>query len=77
MPKSKIKNGLERFKFSWVAFDSEREGKKVLLDCHDAKAPHIHKDEDPVGQPFRWRGVESAWELFFDAIRSHFGELEE
>lgn len=77
LPKPEMKRGPDRYKFSWIAFDSENDSKKVLMDCHEPKAPHIHLDDDPNGRAFRWRGIDAAWELFFDTIRSHFGELVE
>lgn len=75
LPKPEKKSGAEKFKFSWIAFDSENESRRVLMDCHEPKGPHIHFDDDKDGQVFRWTGIDAAWVMFFDTIRSHFGDL--
>ena len=64
------------YRFSWIACDSENDSARILFDCHPPKGPHIHVDGDPDGEPFIWESLEVSYELFFERVRSRFGEFE-
>jgi hypothetical protein len=51
LPKGAKKDYPEGYKFSWIAFDSENEAKRVLFDCHTKKGPHLHLDGDKKVSP--------------------------
>ncbi len=58
---------------SWIAFDPEEEGARVLFDCHEPKGPHWHIDDDEEGQLFVWQGLKEAEDLFFQKVEERFG----
>lgn len=64
----------QAYRFSWIAFDPEEEGARVLFDCHEPKDPHWHIDDDEEGQPFIWKGLKEAEELFFQKVEERFGK---
>ena len=69
----KAKGYPDGLKFSLIAFDADRPNKRVLVDVHPPKGPHIHFDEDSQGVPFEWKGYAEAERLFFQAAIKHFG----
>ena len=75
LPKGHSKSFPEGFRFSWIAYDPEDPSIRVLVDSHPPKGPHIHRDGDPVGEPFEWTTLDAAYSLFFAKIRERFGEF--
>ena len=62
------------YRFSWIAFDSDEPGARILFDCHEPKGPHWHVDGDEVGKPFEWAGLDAAEELFFQKVEERFSK---
>jgi hypothetical protein len=62
-------------KYSWIAFDPDNPIRRVLFDAHPPKGPHFHIDEDSDGEPFEWKSVDAAIQLFHEKVTAHFGEL--
>ena len=65
----------EAYRFSWIAFDPDETGARVLFDCHKPKGPHWHIDEDEVGQPFTWKGLKEAEDFFLEKVEEKFGQI--
>ncbi len=63
------------YRFSWIAFDPDEPGARVLVDCHEPKGPHWHIDGDEVGQPFTWTGLKEAEDFFFQKVEERFGKI--
>jgi hypothetical protein len=63
------------YKFSWIAFDAEAPGKKVLFDCHKDKGAHIHFDEKELDREVNVSSVDEAEKLFYELIAERFGPL--
>ena len=76
LPKGHPETFPDGYRFSWIAYDSEKETNRVLFDCHHPKGPHFHIDHDPEGQPFEWKSLEAAYDLFFEKIRERFGDFQ-
>lgn len=77
LPRSARKEYPEGYKFSWIAYDLDKEEKRILFDCHDLKGPHTHLDGEKTGKPFRWTSLDAATTLFFKTIKEHFGDSED
>jgi hypothetical protein len=75
LPDGHPKSFPEGYRFSWIAFDPDEEGARVLFDCHHPKGPHVHLDDDQEGEPIEWTTVDEAYVLFFDTIRERFGDF--
>lgn len=60
------------FRFSWIAFDPEEPGRRVLFDSHPPKGPHFHIDGDKVGVTEAWESLDAAYGKFFKAVARHF-----
>jgi hypothetical protein len=76
----KVKYPPAGHKFSWIAFDLDNPGDKVLFDSHPPKGPHYHIDGDKEGKPFSWTSLEAAQDLFIQMAEKRFSvflEIEE
>ena len=58
-------------KFSIVGFLLSDPKSVVLVDCHPPKGSHYHVGD--LEQPFEWKGVEHATNLFWKLIEENFG----
>lgn len=67
----------EGYKFSWIAFDPEEPSNRVLFDSHPPKGPHIHIDEEKIGVPYEWKGLDEAQTFFEAKIQERFGDFSE
>jgi hypothetical protein len=75
LPEGHSENFPEGYKFSWIAFDPNRESERVLFDCHFPKGPHFHIDDEVEGEPFKWTSLDAAYDLFFVKVKERFGRF--
>ena len=61
------------YKFNWIAFRQDNPEEKVLFDNHHGKDPHFHVNGRE--EFFVWISPNQAQALFFQKVRSKFGDF--
>jgi hypothetical protein len=75
IPEAKAKEFPDGYKVSMIAFREDSPDRRVLLDCHPPKGPHVHVGESEI--KFEWQGLDHAYYYFWSLVEAEFGVLEE
>lgn len=67
---------LDRFKFSWIAYDTNNPSRRILVDCHEPFGIHLHIDQQPH-LPFEAKTLDDASGFFMEKVVEHFGAIKE
>jgi hypothetical protein len=71
-----LSKGFEKaYIFSWIAFDSDKPSRRVLMDQHQGRPCHLHIGDKKVLEDLKFYHLDEAMQTFFAEVEKFFGKL--